>query len=149
MPIRKIKAGLVLTKDVDTFVGEPGYLFYDESSSGDKTLRISDGVTPGGISFLTAGDSSVSGISQSTLRVAGDDSSAIELDLSGTGETFKIAGTGGITTTVSGDTITIDGSGVAGSGSLTISDDSSTTATITNGQDTLKFAGGTNITTAI
>jgi uncharacterized protein YuzE len=151
MPIRKIKAGLVLTKDVDEFVGEPGYLFYDENANGDKTLRISDGVTPGGVSFLTAGDSSVSGISQSTLRVAGDDSSAIELDLSGTGETFKIAGTGGITTTVSGDTITIDGSGVAGSGSgtLTVSDDASTTVNITTGQDTLTIAGGNSLTSSI
>jgi hypothetical protein len=66
MPIRKIKAGLVLTKDVDTFVGEPGYLFYDEDANGDKTLRISDGVTPGGVAFLSAASSSSADSTQVT-----------------------------------------------------------------------------------
>ena len=224
MPIRKIKAGLVLTKDVDEFVGEPGYLFYDESPNGDKTLRISDGVTPGGVTFLNAlgsasADSTVTNLLYSsdstavqiqdnfvptednvyslgtsdkrfseihvaegsiflgglvlkdrgdgamqvfqsdgvtpadiiyakehTISIVGDDSTGTAFNLD---NSIKFTGTGGITVSVSGDDVTIDGSGVAGSGSLTISDDSSTTATITNGQDTLKFAGGNNITTSL
>ena len=224
MPIRKIKAGLVLTKDVDEFVGEPGYLFYDENANGDKTLRISDGVTPGGVTFLNAlgsasSDSTVTNLLYSqdstavqiqdnfvpsednvyslgtpdkrwseihvaegsiflgslvlkdrgdgamqvfqsdgvtpadiiyakehTISIVGDDSTGTAFNLD---NSIKFTGTGGITVSVSGDDVTIDGSGVAGSGSLTISDDSSTTATITNGQDTLKFAGGNNITTSL
>jgi uncharacterized protein YuzE len=226
MPIRKIKAGLVLTKDVDEFVGEPGYLFYDESPNGDKTLRISDGVTPGGVTFLNAlgsasGDSTVTNllysqdstavqiqdnfvptednvyslgtpdkrfseihVSQGSiflgdlvirdsgsgsmqifqadgvtpakldgplhqLTLVGDDSTGTTFDLN---NTVKFQGTGGITVSVSGDAVTIDGSGVAGGGgssTLTVSDDASTTVDITTGQDTLKFAGGNNITTAL
>jgi len=232
MPIRKIKAGLVLTKDVDEFVGEPGYLFYDEDSNGDKTLRISDGVTPGGVAFLSAAssssvdstqitDSTVTNLIYSqdstavqiqdnfipsedntyslgtpdkrfselhvaqgsiflgglvlkdrgdgamqvfqsdgvtpadiiyakehTISIVGDDSTGTAFNLD---NSIKFTGTGGITVSVSGDDVTIDGSGVAGSGSgtLTVSDDASTTVDITTGQDTLKFAGGNNITTSL
>jgi len=227
MPIRKIKAGLVLTKDVDEFVGEPGYLFYDESPNGDKTLRISDGVTPGGVTFLNAlgsasSDSTVTNLLYSsdstavqiqdnfvptednvyslgtpdkrfseihvaegsiflgslvlkdrgdgamqvfqsdgvtpadiiyakehTISILGDDSTGTAFNLD---NSIKFRGTGGITVSVSGDDVTIDGSGVAGGGgssTLTVSDDASTTTEITTGQDTLKFAGGNNITTSL
>ena len=78
MPIRKIKAGLVLTKDVDEFVGEPGYLFYDESPNGDKTLRISDGVTPGGVTFLNA-LGSASADSTVTNLLYSQDSTAVQI----------------------------------------------------------------------
>ena len=44
MAFRKIKAGLV-NGDVEQFVGEIGNLFFDIA---DGTLRLSDGVTPGG-----------------------------------------------------------------------------------------------------
>jgi len=74
MPIRKIKAGLVLTKDVDEFVGEPGYLFYDEDSNGDQTLRISDGVTPGGLFFSNNRDSTV------TNTISSLDSTAVAIN---------------------------------------------------------------------
>ena len=150
MAIRKIKAALVNTRDAPDYNTEIGYLFYDADPNGDRTLRISDGVTPGGIPLLASGDSSV-GLASATLKVADDSSTTSSFDLSGTGETLNIRGTGGITTSISGDTITIDGSGVSGSGSgtLTISDDASTTTDITTGQDTLKFSGGTNITTSL
>ena len=45
MAFRKIKAGLV-NSDVEQFVGEPGNLFFDIDTG---TLRLSDGITPGGI----------------------------------------------------------------------------------------------------
>ena len=50
MPIRKIKASLV-KEDVDAYIGEYSYLFYD-IDTGD--LRIYDG-TPGGLPLLGAG----------------------------------------------------------------------------------------------
>lgn len=43
--IRKIKAGRIVTLDLDEFVGEYGTIFYDEDIG---ELRISDGVKPGG-----------------------------------------------------------------------------------------------------
>lgn len=54
MPVRKIRASLVLTADFDTFVGEAGNIFFNIETG---ELRISNGVTPGGvaISGLTGG----------------------------------------------------------------------------------------------
>ena len=49
--VRKIKAGLVKIP-IDQFVGEDGHIFFDTD---DGTLRLSDGVTPGG-SILSGGD---------------------------------------------------------------------------------------------
>ena len=48
MTIRKIEAGRVITKNIDTFVGIAGTIFYDELTG---ELRLSDGETPGGISI--------------------------------------------------------------------------------------------------
>lgn len=45
-PIYKIKAGRIITVPVTTYVGEKGTIFYDEVI---RLLRLSDGVTPGGI----------------------------------------------------------------------------------------------------
>lgn len=45
MSIRKVKAGLVKTVTVDGFVGEVGNVFFDIN---DGSIRLSDGVTPGG-----------------------------------------------------------------------------------------------------
>ena len=60
MPIRKIKAGLVNTRDAEEYSTEIGYLFYDANPNGDRTLRISDGVTPGGIPIVAGDGSSTS-----------------------------------------------------------------------------------------
>lgn len=49
--IRKIRASLVTGTDVDTYVGESTYLFYDIISG---SLRMYDG-TPGGIPLLGGG----------------------------------------------------------------------------------------------
>ena len=79
-------------------------------------------------------------------RVVSDDSSGIELRV---GETFKIAGAGNVTTAVSGDTITITGTGGAGGGNgITVVGDDSSGTQISEGE-TLKIAGAQNITTAM
>lgn len=48
----KVKAAYKPTAEIDTFVGEKGELFYNET---EKQLRISDGNTPGGIA-INVGD---------------------------------------------------------------------------------------------
>jgi hypothetical protein len=62
MSIQKIKAGRVKSVSVDDYVGDKGTLFYDEDL-GD--LRLSDGVTVGGIP-LNSGSSS-SGTTRTVL----------------------------------------------------------------------------------
>jgi len=52
MPIQKIKSGRIITTAVNDYVGDSGTIFYDETT-GD--LRLSDGVTPGGIPLLIGG----------------------------------------------------------------------------------------------
>lgn len=51
MPVQKIKSGRIITVQASTYVGEKGTVFYDEDT---PELRLSDGVTPGGLSFSTA-----------------------------------------------------------------------------------------------
>lgn len=46
MAIRQVRAGRRQVPNVNTYVGEKGVIFYDEDTG---TLRLSDGVTPGGI----------------------------------------------------------------------------------------------------
>ena len=50
--VRKIKAGLVANSEVVDFVGEIGNIFFDIS---DGALRLSDGLTPGGIPLTSGG----------------------------------------------------------------------------------------------
>jgi uncharacterized protein YuzE len=147
MAIRKIKAALVNTRDAPDYNTEVGYLFYDANPNGDRTLRISDGVTPGGIPLLASGDSSV-GLSSATLKVADDSSTTSTFDLSGTGETIKIAGAGGITTSISGDTLTIDGTAVQGASSLSVFADDSTNMEVDLNNQDLTVSGGNSITTS-
>ena len=52
MPVQKIKSGRIITVQAPTYVGEKGIIFYDEDT---PELRLSDGVTPGGILFSTGG----------------------------------------------------------------------------------------------
>ena len=80
MAIRKIKAALVNTRDATDYSTEIGYLFYDADPNGDRTLRISDGSTPGGIPLLASGDSST-GIAQAQLKVADDSSSSTTFEM--------------------------------------------------------------------
>lgn len=144
MPIRKIKAGLVLTKEVDEFIGEPGYIFYDVDTNGDLTLRLSDGLTPGGVN-MSSGGSGTSG-----LNVIGDDSSGSLLNLASGTPDLKFTGTGGVTVSVDDDVVTIDGSGVSGSGGGTLSmfADDSTNMEIDLATQDLQVSGGNSITTS-
>ena len=55
MPVQKIKSGRIITVQAPTYVGEKGVIFYDEDT---PELRLSDGITPGGILFGTGGGTS-------------------------------------------------------------------------------------------
>ena len=57
MTIRKIKASLVRNTDVDTYIGEYSYIFYDIDSG---SLRLYDG-TPGGKNLLAGGGGAAAG----------------------------------------------------------------------------------------
>jgi len=81
-------------------------------------------------------------LTNSTIIVVGDDSTGVTLN---SGETLKIAGGTGITTAVSGDTLTITG---INQSTMTFVGDDSTGVTLNSGE-TLKIAGGTGITTAV
>lgn len=84
-------------------------------------------------------------ITNSPINVVGDDSTGTVIN---TNETIKIAGAGGITTAVSGDTLTIDGSGVSSSGTITfVGDDSTGTAVSLN--ETVQFTGAGGITVSV
>ena len=71
MTIRKIEAGRVITKDLETFVGQEGTIFYDELTG---EFRLSDGVTPGGIQ-ISAGGGGPSSISIGTIQLSDYNSS--------------------------------------------------------------------------
>ena len=81
-------------------IGELYRIWYDSIT---HTLRIQLDNTPGGT--IIAGGGAVSGPAQG-ITFVGDDSSGTRVS---DGETLKITGTGGITTAVSGDTLTITG----------------------------------------
>lgn len=86
-------------------------------------------------------DSNLLNLRDATFGVASDDSTVIDIGL---GNTLKVAGTGGVTTAVSGQTLTITGS----AGGITIVGDDSTGTTVSS-NETFKIAGGNNITTAV
>lgn len=52
MPVQKIKSGRIITVEASTYVGDKGIIFYDEDT---PQLRLSDGITPGGIPFTGGG----------------------------------------------------------------------------------------------
>jgi hypothetical protein len=82
-------------------------------------------------------------LTNSTLTVVGDDSTGVTLN---SGETIKIAGAGGITTAVSGDTLTITGANQAQG--ITFFDDASTSTAIPDG-GALQITSGEGISTSI
>jgi hypothetical protein len=91
---------------------------------------------------LTFPDSTIQNTA-ARITVVGDDSTGVILNA---GETIKIAGSGGITTAVSGDVLTITGANQAQG--ITFVGDDSTGTRISDGE-TLKIAGTSNITTAM
>ena len=104
MAFRKIK-GSFKNEDITTHVIEDTYLAHDTVSG---QLRIGDGVTPGGTVVTTGGGGGGAG-----LKFGDTTSATISID---DGGVLNLVGTGGITATVAGDTLTIDGSGVSGGG---------------------------------
>lgn len=52
MPVQKIKSGRIITVEANTYIGEKGTIFYDEFT---PQLRLSDGLTPGGLLFTGGG----------------------------------------------------------------------------------------------
>lgn len=52
MPVQKIKSGRIITVQASTYVGDKGIIFYDEDT---PQLRLSDGITPGGIPIIGGG----------------------------------------------------------------------------------------------
>ena len=84
-----------------------------------------------------------SAVIQDILSIVGDDSSGTSLH---SGETFKFAGTGGISTSVSGDTLTVDGSAIStnsisqGNSDITVTDTGTATVSVTtDGTNILNF----------
>ena len=115
-----------------------GITFVGDDSTG---TRVSDGESfkiagTQNVSTAVSGDTlTITGpnlssyLTNSTLTVVGDDSTGVTLN---SGETIKIAGSGSITTAVSGDTITITGTGGGASiGDLTV-DGTTISTDITN-----------------
>lgn len=108
---KKIKAGLV-QQDYTQFVGEPGTLFYNYDNG---TLRLSDGVTPGGTAVNLIGDFNDIAIGDITV-----DGTTISPNSPNTDLNLEATGTGVIhlTTPVHVTKLTVDGPNI-----LTIKDD--------------------------
>jgi hypothetical protein len=102
MAFRKL-VGSYKDYNLSTHILEDGYLAVDVDTG---SLKLGDGVTAGGSSV--GGGGSASG-----LKFGDTTSSTISI---ADGATLNLVGTGGVTATVSGDTLTIDGSGVSGGG---------------------------------
>jgi hypothetical protein len=147
LPSNTTIGGVNVTDQVNssfTFVGDDSTgttLNTGETFKIAGTQNITTAVS--GDTLTITGPNLSSYITNSPLTVVGDDSTGTTLN---TGETFKIAGAGGVTTAVSGDTLTITGSASA-QGITFVGDDS--TGTAVNTGETIKIAGTQNITTAV
>lgn len=109
--VKKIKAGLVKT-DYTTWVGEPGTLFYNEDNG---TLRISDGVTPGGTAVNLIGDFNDIAIGNITV-----DDTTIRPNAPDTDLNLEATGTGVIHLTTP---IEVNKTNLLGATVLTVKDD--------------------------
>ena len=103
MAFRKL-VGSYKDYNLSTHIIEDGYLAVDVDTG---SLRIGDGVTPGGTAVAGGGGGG------SGLKFGDNTSSTISIS---DGGVLNLVGAGGITATVNGDTLTIDGSGVSGGG---------------------------------
>ena len=108
---KKIKAGLV-QQDYTQFVGEPGTLFYNYDNG---TLRLSDGVTPGGTAVNLIGDFNDIAIGNITV-----DGTTISPNSPNTDLNIVATGTGvlHLTTPIEVNKVSIDGAKI-----LTVKDD--------------------------
>lgn len=113
------------------------------------TYPASDGTANQVLVTNGAGQLSFTSLSSFTgITFVGDDSTGTTLN---TSETIKIAGTQNITTSVSGDTVTITGPDLSSyltNSTITVVGDDSTGTTLNTGE-TIKIAGTQNITTAV
>ena len=134
MAFRKL-VGSYKDYNLATHVIEDGYLVVDVDTG---SLRIGDGVTAGGTEVGGGGGGSASG-----LKFGDTTSSTISI---ADGGVLNLVGTGGVTATVSGDTLTIDGSEVSGSGGSSSLGDltavGSTLSSPSNADLTLNSSGG-------
>ncbi len=129
MAFRKIK-GSFKNADITTHVIEATYLAHDTETG---SLRIGDGVTPGGTAVSTGG----------STTFVGDDSATIEIE---SGGALYIRGGNGITTSTDSDgTLTITGSSQA-QGITFVGDDSAGIEIADGGS--LYIRGGDGITTS-
>jgi len=136
-----------LTADNNT--NATNYLLFSNAVSGNQSPRTDTGLTYNpGTNTLTGG--TFSGVFSGTLvgandfiTVVGDDSTGTNITL---GETLKIAGGSNITTAVTGDTLTINGSNPA-QGIIFVGDDS--TGTQIGDGETVQIAGGTGLTSIV
>ena len=133
MAFRKL-VGSYKDYDLSSHILEDGYLAVDVDTG---SLKLGDGSTAGGIT-VSAGGGGGSG-----LQFGDTTSSTISI---ADGGVLNLVGTGGITATVSGDTLTIDGSGVSGSGGSSSLGDltavGSTLSSPSNADLTINSSGG-------
>ena len=122
------------TTQNNAFTGAAGEISVDTTTN---TLREHDGSTAGGIT-ISAGGGGGNG-----LKFGDTTSTTISI---ADGGVLNLVGTGGVTATVSGDTLTIDGSGVSGSGGSSSLGDltavGSTLSSPSNADLTLNSSGG-------
>jgi hypothetical protein len=95
-------------------------------------------------------DSNFLNIRDASIGIASDDSTVIDIGL---GNTLKVIGAGGVTTAVSGQSITIDGSGISGGGTnsfstIAVAGQSNVVADSTTDTLTLAAGDGISITTS-
>ena len=109
----------------------------DTSTVTEDTLNKGSALTHGEL------DSDLINLRDQSIGIASDDSTVIDVQM---GNTLKIAGAGSITTSVSGQTVTITGS--ASAQGITFVGDDSTGTQISDGE-TVKIAGASGITTAM
>ena len=141
MAFRKL-VGSYKDYNLATHIIEDGYLAVDVDTG---SLRIGDGVTAGGTEVGGGGGGSASG-----LKFGDTTSSTISI---ADGGVLNLVGTGGVTATVSGDTLTIDGSEVSGSGGSSSLGDltavGSTLSSPSNADLTLNSSGGNVVSEGI
>jgi len=87
-----------------------------------------------------------SSLTNSFIKITDDTSTTSNIPL---GQTLKITGAGGATTSLTGNILTITASGGGGGSTLTIKDDALTTDNLDISTDTLTFAGGTGLTSVV
>jgi|TARA_Y100000817_G_C16634208_1_gene445401 hypothetical protein len=129
MAFRKL-VGSYKDYNLSTHILEDGYLAVDVDSG---SLRLGDGSTAGGTVVGGGGGGSASG-----LKFGDTTSSTISI---ADGATLNLVGTGGLTATVSGDTLTIDGSGISSSSLGDLTATGSTLSAPSNADLTLAVGG--------